>query len=348
MKSIFNYIANKIQPVPVGTYVAGKVNILMFVNRKKNQGYFRDLELANQTNAVMIYDDFNYEKYDWDALKIISAIYGDTFPDCIYVHYNRNHTYKIKNISKIGIPVIGFVGDPQDFLSQDDRMILKRQWFEESGAAAYLTIAPQANWMVRDGLRNSTLPIINSHLAVDVNIFKDNNKKRVYDIGSFGAHTDKKYPFRILVRNYLLSQNELTFNKRQRVGRGGNDAKKFANELNRYKSCFTCASIYGYPVAKYFEIPACGTLLFAEDTSFLDKFGYVDGENFVKVSPENFSEKINYYLREMHPSDRENIASRGRELVLSRHTWQHRIPAIIEGLQVVLNGKIVAPDIDFN
>lgn len=319
----------------------GKLNVLLITNTKKNQGYFRDSEIVRQTNGVRITEGFPFEKYAWDMQRVLDAIYGSDCPDIIYIHYSRHYTHQIRNMEKINIPKIGFVGDPQDFIVDDEKHVLKRQWMQQAGVCAYMTIAPQANWMVWKGLGDESIPIINSHLAVDPEIFRDMHLKRVYDIGSFGAHTDKKYPFRIMVRDYLVNQKEFSFNRRQRVGRGGNDAAKFAKELNRFVSCFTCASIYGYTVAKYFEIPACGTLLFGEKTSLLDEFGYEDGVNFVEVSPENFREKIHYYLKEIHPDDRAKIAESGRQLVVGRHTWRHRVEGIVQGFaEIAASGGI--------
>lgn len=329
------FLKNLLFRLPVVPHEPGKLHVLLITNTKKNQGYFRDSELIRQTNGVRITEEFPFDRYDWDLQKVVDAIYGNGSPDVIYIHYNRHYTHRIRNAAAVDIPKIGFVGDPQDFVADDEKHIQKRRWMRQSGICAYMTIAPQANWMVWKGLEDESIPIINSHLAVDAEIFRDMHLRRTYDIGSFGAHTDSKYPFRIAVRDYLINQTEFSFNRKQRVGRGGNDAARFAKELNRFVSCFTCASIYGYTVAKYFEIPACGTLLFGEKTSLLEEFGYRDGVNFVEVSPENFKEKFHYYLREIHPNDRHKIAEAGRQLVLGRHTWKHRVAGIVQGFTEV-------------
>ena len=104
--------------------VPGRINILMIVNAKKNQGFYRDAELARQTNAVRIFEDFPYEDYDWDARRIVEAIYGDDLPDVIYIHYNRNHTHKIKHMDKVPVVKWGFVGDPQDFIVEDEKEVM--------------------------------------------------------------------------------------------------------------------------------------------------------------------------------------------------------------------------------
>ena len=329
--------------VPRAPREPGKLQLLLITNAKRNEGYFRDSELVRQTNGVRITEAFPYNRYDWDIRRVLDAIYGPDWPDIVYVHYSRHYTHRIRHLDKVPVLKIGFVGDPQDFLEQEEKHITKRRWLVEAGIRAYMTIAPQANWMVRKGLGDEAIPIVDSHLAVDAAVFRDLGRRRTRDIGSFGAHTDKKYPFRIQVREFLLSQDEYTYNKRQRVGRGGNEAGAFARELNRYLSCFTCASVYGYTLAKYFEIPACGTLLFGEKTPLLDEFGYRDGVNFVEVSPQNFQAKFRHYLREIHPDDRARIAQAGRELVVGRHTWQHRAEGIIRGFRELLEARSGTP-----
>lgn len=314
----------------------GKLNLLLITNTKKNQGYYRDSELIRQTNGVRITETFPFARYDWDIRRVLDAMYGDDSPDIIYVHYNRAYTHRIRHLDKVQAVKIAFVGDPQDFLEDDEKHARKRQWLSQAGIGGYLTIAPEANWMVRKGLGDESVAIIDSHLAVDPAVFRDMGLRRTKEIGSFGAHTDKKYPFRIRVREFLLSQTEYTTNRRQRVGRGGNDAVRFARELNRYVACFTCGSLYGYTVAKYFEIPACGTLLFGERTALLEAFGYRDGVNFAEVSPEDFQDKFHYYLREMHPDDRARIAQAGQELAVTRHTWRHRAAGILDGFEQLL------------
>jgi spore maturation protein CgeB len=75
---------------------------------------------------------------------------------------------------------------------------------------------------------------------------------------------------------------------------------------------------------KYFEIPACETLLFAEATEPLPALGFRDGENFVAVTPEDFSEKFRHYLREVPAETVERMTRAGRELILAHHTWTIR------------------------
>lgn len=316
---------------------SSRLNILLITNSKKNQGFYRDSELLCQTNGVRLTEQFPFDLYDWDIRRVVESIYGTELPDIVYVHYHRHWTWQLKGFDDLGLLKIGFVGDPQDFLDDRDFMVQKKEWFQQAGFQAYMTIAPLHNHMVREGLGDESIPIVDSHLAMDPRLSYPLGLRRKLDISCFGAHTSGKYPFRRQVRRWLESQKELSFNKRQRVRRRANDVEAFSHELNRYRSSFTCASTYGYTVAKYFEIPACGTLLFGEHTPLLESFGFVDGENFVQVSPDDFVEKFHHYLREIHPDDFLAIADAGCKLAHERHTWKVRIRQMVSDFESLLS-----------
>lgn len=315
----------------------GKLNLFMLTQKKLNQGFYRDQELLKQTNGVRLTETFPYAKYKWDVRRILDAIYQDDYPDILYIHYNRFWTHQFIGLKDLPMLKIGFVGDPQDFILETPYHIQKKKWFQQARMDAYFTIAPQLNDVVRQGLNDPDLKIIDSHLAMEPSLFYPMGKRRNLDISSYGAHTTNIYPFRRQVRAWLEEQREFSYNKRQRVRwGGGNHAGHFATALNRCRSAFTCASIYGYTVAKYYEIPACGTLLFGEHTPLLAGFGFVDNVNFVCVSPDDFKEKINHYLKEIHPDDFATLVEAGRQLVHARHTWSNRIQTVVQDITTLL------------
>jgi hypothetical protein len=99
------------------------------------------------------------------------------------------------------------------------------------------------------------------------------------------------------------------------VGRG------FARKINRYRAAFTDSSIYNYVVAKYFEIPATGSLLVAGDTvkSELAQLGFVENQHYLPVSAENLEERIAFVLDSKNHDDVDQIRTRAQELVWERH-----------------------------
>jgi spore maturation protein CgeB len=105
-------------------------------------------------------------------------------------------------------------------------------------------------------------------------------------------------------------------------------------EINRAKIFFTCDSVYHYPVAKYFEVLACKTLLLAPASRELTDLGFIPGVNFVSIDESNFEEKAEYYLR--HEEERLQIATKGYEMVHARHTTARRAAEFADILETIL------------
>ena len=78
----------------------------------------------------------------------------------------------------------------------------------------------------------------------------------------------------------------------------------------------------GYMVAKYFEIPAAGQLLLANDalTETLKLQGLLPGKHFVVYSKQNMSQAIQFTLDSKNRKCMENIRKQGHEFVMQHHT----------------------------
>ncbi len=115
------------------------------------------------------------------------------------------------------------------------------------------------------------------------------------------------------------------------IGRG------YAKRINKYRAAFTDSSVYKYAVAKYFEIPATGSLLLADRavSGPLKEIGFIEGVHYVGVSHEDFEEKIGYVLDETNHPELDQIRRRGRELVWQRHKTSDRARSIDEICVVV-------------
>ena len=99
------------------------------------------------------------------------------------------------------------------------------------------------------------------------------------------------------------------------VGRG------FAMRINRYRAAFTDSSIYNYVVAKYFEIPATGALLVADDSVSgpLRQLGFIENAHYLPACAENLEEKLAFVLDERNHESLDQIRQRGQQLVWARH-----------------------------
>ena len=110
------------------------------------------------------------------------------------------------------------------------------------------------------------------------------------------------------------------------VGRG------YAAKLNQHRVCFTDSLTFNYLVAKYFEIPATGALLFADDAvdEQLKQLGFIAGEHYFPVSKGNLEESIRYVLDQANQDEMDAIRKRGQQLVWERHKTTDRARRINE------------------
>jgi hypothetical protein len=105
------------------------------------------------------------------------------------------------------------------------------------------------------------------------------------------------------------------YDQNESVGRG------YARRINQYRAAFTDSSIFNYILAKYFEIPATGALLVADDavSGPLRQVGLMADEHYVPVSANNLEEKIAFVLDERNHDELDQIRKRGQELIWSCH-----------------------------
>lgn len=105
--------------------------------------------------------------------------------------------------------------------------------------------------------------------------------------------------------------------------------KLYLEKINEYITAATCCASqkYNYVLAKYFEIPATGSLLFAYVDPVRDclkKYGFEDMVNMISFNEVDLVDKITYIL---DPANREiidKIRLNGYNLIMERHTHNTR------------------------
>lgn len=302
---------------------------LILAASKQNQNWFRDIEMARQTASMFLTECYTYEAYDWRIDKLIEDLFPDGL-DFIFINYNAHYTYKLTGFDQIDVPVLGFVGDHYDFTATSESALRKQAFFKKINLWAMVTAYPHTNPSVAQALGKEDLAFLYMPWAVDPQHYYDLGKKRRYDIAVIGALTAEKYPFRRMVRTWMEEQKQLKFIRKSRFG--GHDALRFNEALNKTRSAFSCASAMHYTLMKYFEIPASGTLLFGETTPELEALGFVDAEHYVAVTPENYQERMLYYLKGEGIEAGVRIARQGSVFVRSEHTWEKRIAEFLKTL----------------
>lgn len=176
----------------------------------------------------------------------------------------------------------------------------------------------------------------------NLNIFKDYGLKKDIDYLLMGAVHERVYPLRYKIVETM--KNDPGFVYHEHPGYRNFDEHddalvgiKYAQEINRAKVFFTCDSVYKYPIAKYFEVPACKTLLLASFSQELADLGFIPGTNFVSIDENDFQEKAAYYLD--HEEERLEIAERGYELVRARHSTTRRAAELLTMIKDILESR---------
>jgi len=114
--------------------------------------------------------------------------------------------------------------------------------------------------------------------------------------------------------------------------RAGDVGRGYAEKISRRRAAFTDSLSFNYVVAKYFEIPAAGALLLADDavSGPLERLGFTAFRHYVPASSENLEERLRYVLDERNHAEVDAIRRRGQELVWARHKTSDRARQINE------------------
>ena len=112
-----------------------------------------------------------------------------------------------------------------------------------------------------------------------------------------------------------------------------NHGHAYIKYLNKYLVAITSASTSKLPyvVGKFFEIPASGALLLAEDIHVkvpLKEFGFIDGENYLSVTTNNIQERILFVTNPNNRETVDRIRKNGYDLVWRNHTLRDRAQMI--------------------
>lgn len=177
---------------------------------------------------------------------------------------------------------------------------------------------------------------------VDTEVFKDYGLPKEIDFLLMGAASQTYYPLRARILNTMKDKSGFTFHKHPgyREFCENEDlfvGAKYAREINRAKIFFTCGGSKGYPVAKYFEVLACNTLLLAPELSELTDLGFIPMQHFVPIDLDDFEEKAEYFLT--HETERMQIARQGFEMVQARHSSAQRAAEAVAAMEKIIQSS---------
>jgi hypothetical protein len=165
--------------------------------------------------------------------------------------------------------------------------------------------------------------------SIEQNIIPLFNKNPINKLLLTGC-LSKSYPRRIRISNL---KNTYPIDILEHPGyhtlKHNYTGKLYFNKVNEYiASVSTCGnSQFNYIVAKYFEIPATGALLFAYIEPIIDdlaKYGFIDMVNMIAFNDDNIEQKIEYILDPKNRDEIDKIRLNGYNLILERHTHKTR------------------------
>ncbi|MED3763700.1 glycosyltransferase [Ureibacillus terrenus] len=320
-----------------------KLKILILI-RPFTKKYPKHLPKYQMIKAIEKYAEVRYWHKDGNIHDILKQLKFK--PDFIF-HYDIGYGYvlapKITGLHQINIPKGCYVIDahysPKERINYFERN--KIDLIFSATKSAFLKTYPKYKNKFR------WLPF-----SVDSAVFKDYKLKKDIDFLLIGQLYDRskktgyktytqkgRYPFREAVLEKMRKMKGFVFHPHPGHTAPTNALlnEKYAKELNRAKIFFTCGSRLKYPVLKFFEAPACKTLLLAEPVPDILELGFKDGENFVACDQSDFYNKALYYLR--NEKERMRITENGYQLIHSKHTNDVRAKEFVQEVQKFLKKK---------
>lgn len=301
--------------------------------------------LENQADVMYWYEDGHIE-------EILQEI--DRKPDFIFhydIAWNNRLAPRIDGLGEIDIPKGCFVIDLH--WSPDGRL----RYFKDNKLDIIFSVSKYPFIQVFPQYKEQMVWL---PWSINPDVFKDwGNKKEIdyllmglvyVDIskenkyGKPGKIPRKgRYAFRDAVFEQMRNKEGFVFHPHPGQRAQSDELfvkEKYAKELNRAKIFFTCGSrneTGAYAVLKFFEAPACNTLLLAEKNAEIDELGFIEGVHYVACTEENVVEKAACYLE--NKKKRAEITKNGFKLIHKYHTNDMRAHQMIKEIEHVIQTK---------
>lgn len=111
----------------------------------------------------------------------------------------------------------------------------------------------------------------------------------------------------------------------------------FIHKIKQSRIAVTDGSGYDEPIRKFFEIPACGSLMLCWPCTGLESLGFSDGESAVFIDDAHFLEQVDSLLNDHENTQR--IAEQGRSIVFANHSLAARALQFHHTLESILSGR---------
>ena len=164
--------------------------------------------------------------------------------------------------------------------------------------------------------------------SVNIKKFRDFKQRKRYDILQTGA-LYKVYETRHFMKNTFEGDKRYKIISRPKENdpNAWPTGKEYSKELNKAYLNVCCGSIYNYPVMKYFEIPASGSVIFGEWFDELGDLGFEPYKNIIEIDKKNVHNQVNLLLD--NKKRLMDIAKNGYDLIHDHHTTDKRAKDLI-------------------
>ena len=268
----------------------------------------------------------------FDAMRLeknfdVILLYENSFTPC-----NPN---ELKNIKKLGMPVVAKVGDLHNSKNFDIS-----ESHEKYGITSYFGYQHEGNFYKYYPKKFDYTTIVfglETSLYQNLLPFSKRIKKRILNSGAVGntkflskLFNQFKNPDNAL-NHYKLRTlcNELSYVDYTSTLQHEFVGDKYPLLLQKYQSAI--AATTGNYTQKYLEIPAAGCLSFMEvtDENHANYLNFEDGENAIFINERNYQQKFEEFLESSDDPIWEQIANSGRNHVLNNYNNDLAVESLV-------------------
>ena len=268
----------------------------------------------------------------FDAMRLeknfdVILLYENSFTPC-----NPN---ELKNIKKLGIPVVARVGDLHNSKNFDIS-----ESHEKYGITSYFGYQHKDNFYKYYPKKFDYTTIVfglETSLYQNLLPFSKRIKKRILNSGAVGntkflskLFNQFKNPDNAL-NHYKLRTlcNKLSYVDYTSTLQHEFVGDKYPLLLQKYQSAI--AATTGNYTQKYLEIPAAGCLSFMEvtDENHANYLNFKDGENAIFVNERNYQQKFEEFLESSDDPIWEQIANSGRNHALNNYNNDLAVKSLV-------------------
>jgi spore maturation protein CgeB len=243
------------------------------------------------------------------------------------------------NLDKVGIPSMGYLFKPQNFLTE------KLNFLKTNGFSQIVTSVP----LTKEYEETTGIPCKLLPQAADAAVFYDRQEEKQYDVGFSGAlHDNKLYVEGAFKTVNIRSRLQELLNEQEGITTflNGSDSTapripsydEYARKIHQCRMWLATPAPFEEVTGRYYEIGMSKTLLLCSEIKEEYKKDLQDGVNCVEFKDDlsDFLEKFYYYLNNWDES--EKIIQCAHDDFHQKHTWMNRAQLLRTYMEDLING----------